>query len=64
MLVYHLLCGKTSNSSLWHIVNGWFYMTYTLPFVKCDMFICVISNKDVQSLVDMLFTDEVSHWGL
>ena len=29
------------------MVNGWFYMTYVLSFVKGDMFICVISNKDV-----------------
>ena len=58
-------------------------MTYALSFVKCDMFICVISNKDVESQfvfdviylikhmdvwikfpVDVLITDEVSHWGL
>ena len=47
MLVFHLLCGETINSSLWHMVNGWFYMTYSLSSVKFDMFICVISNKDV-----------------
>ena len=29
------------------MVNEWFYMTYALPFVKSDMFICAISNKDV-----------------
>ena len=29
------------------MVNGWFDMTYALSFVKGDMFICVISKKDV-----------------
>ena len=31
----------------WHMVSGWFYMTFALSFVKGDMFICVISNKDM-----------------
>ena len=47
MLIYHLLCDEAINSSLWHMVNGLFYMTYELSFVKCDMFICVVSKKDI-----------------
>ena len=47
VFIYHLLCGEAINSSLQHMVNEWFYLTYVLSFVKCDMFICVISNKDV-----------------
>ena len=31
------------------MVNGWYYMTYAVSFVKGDMFICVIGNKDVQN---------------
>ena len=31
------------------MVTGWFYMTYVLSFVKCDMFMCEISNKDAYS---------------
>ena len=29
------------------MVNGWFYITDALYVAKGDMFICVISNKDV-----------------
>ena len=47
MLVYHLLCGETINRSLQHMGSGWFNMTYALPFVKCDMFLHVISYKYV-----------------
>ena len=43
------------------MVNGWFYMTYALPFVKCDMFICVISNKDVLSQFSFDVTDPIKH---
>ena len=32
---------------LQHMVNRWFYITYASPSVKGDMFICIISNKDV-----------------
>ena len=58
-------------------------MTCALSLAKCDMFMCVISNKDTYSQfvfdaidptkymddwikfpVEVLITEEVSHWNL
>ena len=43
------------------MVNGWFYMTYPLSFVKCDMLMCVISNKDTYSQFIFDVTDPIEH---
>ena len=43
------------------MINEWFYMTYVLSFVKCDIFTCVIGNKNVYlwSAFDVL--DPIKH---
>ena len=42
VFIYHLLCGETVERSLWYIVNACFYVTYTLYFVECEMFISIV----------------------
>ena len=43
------------------MANGWFVMTYALSLVKCDMFICVISNKDASSWFALDVIDLIKH---
>ena len=34
--IYHIFCGDTIDRGLWHMVNGWFHVTYAKSFVECD----------------------------
>ena len=36
-------------------------MTYVLSFVECDMFMCVISNKDTYTQFVFDITDPMEH---
>ena len=47
LFTYHLLYSDTVNRGLWHMINGWFQMTYALSFVECDMFVCIIGYKNM-----------------
>ena len=65
VLIYHLLFGESINRSLLDMVNGWFYMTYALSFVKCDRFVCINGYKYLKSksvFHVMMITDEIFHW--
>ena len=45
MFIDHLLCGKTINRSFQNMVDVWFYRTYALSFVECDMFVSIMATR-------------------
>ena len=43
------------------MVNGWFYMTSALSFVKCDMFMCVINSNGIYNQFVFDVIDPIKH---